>query len=48
MGVGRRFREVCQAEGRRLPRLLRRAWGKPDFADERVVIWDLERVRAYN
>lgn len=45
MGVGRRFREVCQTEGRRLPRLLRRAWGKPDFADERAVVWDLDRVR---
>ena len=49
MGVGRRFREVFQNEGRRLPRLLRRAWGKPDFADDRLVIWDLDRVRAaYN
>lgn len=48
MGVGRRFRETFQAEGQRLPRLLRRAWGKPDFADGRVVVWDLDRVRAYN
>ncbi|MES1243744.1 MAG: glycosyltransferase family 39 protein [Acidobacteriota bacterium] len=48
MGVGRRFREAFQAEGRRLPRLLRREWGKPDFADERVAVWDLDRVRAYN
>lgn len=45
MGVGRRFHEVFQAEGRRLPRLLRRAWGRPDFADDRVVVWDLDRVR---
>jgi hypothetical protein len=45
MGVGRRFREVFQSEGRRLPRLLRRTWGKPDFADDEVVIWDLDRVR---
>jgi hypothetical protein len=48
MGVGRRFREVFQIEGRRLPPLLRRAWGKPDFADDLVVVWDLDRVRAYN
>ena len=33
---------------RRLPRLLRRDWGKPDYADDRVVVWDLDRVRAYN
>jgi hypothetical protein len=46
MGVGRRFREVFQFEGRRLPRLLRRIWGRPDFADDRLVIWDLNRVRA--
>jgi hypothetical protein len=46
MGVGRRFREVFQSEGRRLPRLLRREWGRPDFADHQVVVWDLERVRA--
>lgn len=48
MGVGRRFREIFQSEGRRLPRLLRRAWGAPDFADDRAVVWDLDRVRAYN
>lgn len=48
MGMGRRFREVFQTEGRRLLRLLRRDWGKPDFADDRVVVWDLDRVRAYN
>jgi hypothetical protein len=48
MGVGRRFREVFQTEGRRLPPLLRRAWGKPDFVDDGVVVWDLDRVRAYN
>jgi hypothetical protein len=48
MGVGRRFRETFQAEGRRLPRILRHAWGRPDFADDRVVVWDLDRVRAYN
>lgn len=48
MGVGRRFHEVFQAEGRRLPRLLRRAWGRPDFEDDALVIWDLDRVRAYN
>jgi hypothetical protein len=46
MGVGRRFREVFQAEGRRLPRLLRRAWGKPDLADGQLAVWDLDRVRA--
>lgn len=48
MGVGRRFRETFQSEGRRLPRLLRRAWGAPDFADGQVVVWDLDRIRAYN
>jgi hypothetical protein len=48
MGVGRRFREVFQSEGRDLPRLLRRDWGRPDFADDRMVVWDLDRVRAYN
>jgi len=48
MGVGRRFRETFQSEGRRLPRLLRRAWGKPVFADGQAVVWDLDRVRAYN
>jgi hypothetical protein len=45
MGVGRRFRETFQTEGQRLPRILRHAWGRPDFADDRVVVWDLDRVR---
>jgi len=45
MGVGRRFREIFQSQGRALPRQLRRAWGRPDFGDETVVIWDLDRMR---
>ncbi len=48
LGVGRRFRETFQSEGRRLPRLLRRAWGAPDFADGQIAVWELDRVRAYN
>ncbi|HYN21574.1 MAG TPA: glycosyltransferase family 39 protein [Thermoanaerobaculia bacterium] len=46
MGVGRRFREVFQSQGRLLPRQLRRLWGKPDYADGRMAIWDLDRVRG--
>lgn len=45
MGVGRRFGEVFQSEGAAMPRRLRRAWGRPDHADGRVVVWDLDRVR---
>jgi hypothetical protein len=48
MGVGRRFREVFQSQGLLLPRQLRHLWGKPDFADGRMAVWDLERVRLYN
>lgn len=45
MGVGRRFREVFQSQGRALPRQLRHAWGRSDFADGMAVVWDLDRVR---
>ena len=45
MGVGRRFREIFRSEGRAMPRRLRRAWGKPDYTDDRVVVWNLDRVR---
>lgn len=48
MGVGRRFREVFQSQGQLLPRELRRLWGKPDFADDRMAVWDLNRIRLYN
>jgi hypothetical protein len=40
-----RFRGILEQAGPAMIRRLRRAWGKPDYADRRVAVWDLERVR---
>lgn len=40
-----RFRRLFEQAGPAMIRRLRRAWGKPDYADRKVVVWDLERVR---
>jgi hypothetical protein len=39
--VRRRYRQA----GQRLARQLERQWGAPDYADEQVRVWDLERLR---
>lgn len=40
-----KFRPLFEHAGPAMIRRLRRTWGKPDHADRRVVVWDLERVR---
>lgn len=40
-----KFRRLFEHAGPAMIRRLRRAWGKPDYADRRVAVWDLERVR---
>ena len=35
-----------RSEAQTLTRRLRRQWGPPDVADERIRMWDLDRVRA--
>jgi hypothetical protein len=41
----RRFRFLFPTSARHALRQLTREWGKPDESDERVAVWDLERVR---
>jgi hypothetical protein len=39
------MRRLYRREGERLARQLTREWGPPDYADDLVRVWDLERLR---
>jgi hypothetical protein len=41
-----RFRKVFRTFGRRMTVDLVGAWGRPDYIDRRIAVWDLDRVRA--
>ena len=39
-------RGTLQAQARMTGRRLKRLWGDPDYADEWIQVWDLDRIRA--
>jgi len=41
-----RMRSNARRTARRLGGRLERRWGPPDYADEALLVWDLERVRG--
>jgi hypothetical protein len=41
-----RHRNLFRTFGRHMTQRLTREWGKPDWIDRRIAVWDLERVRA--
>ena len=43
--LGPEMRSWSRRTARRLGRRLERLWGPPDYADELLLVWDLERVR---
>jgi len=41
-----RHRNLFRTFGRHMTQRLTREWGKPDWIDRRIAVWDLQRVRA--
>lgn len=46
MEIDPRFRKLFRTFGSRMTAQLTREWGKPDFLDRRIAVWDLDRVRG--
>jgi hypothetical protein len=44
--LDRRFRDLFRTFGRRMTVQLVQDWGRPDYLDRRIAVWDLDRVRA--
>jgi hypothetical protein len=40
-----RFRKLFRSYGRLMTDRLAQLWGRPDYVDRRIAVWDLDRVR---